>query len=151
MKYPDRPTEAKSQEPRAGVSAAIFLGDAVLLVQRAKAPFAGLWSLPGGGIAWGEEARAAALREVREETGLAVEILGVADVHDVFVKGADGLVVAHFVLPVFYGRAGAGTPTPGDDARAACFVPLGCLQDYALTEGAEPIIRRAANLLRTCS
>lgn len=46
----------------------------VLLVQRAHEPGRGLWAVPGGRLEAGEDARAAAAREVREETGLEVEI-----------------------------------------------------------------------------
>lgn len=46
----------------------------VLLVRRATEPGRGLWSLPGGRVEPGEDARACALREVREETGLRVAI-----------------------------------------------------------------------------
>ena len=46
----------------------------VLLVRRANQPGYGLWSVPGGYVDRGEVVEEAAAREVREETGLAVEI-----------------------------------------------------------------------------
>ena len=48
----------------------ILSGDSVLLVRVWHGP--GSWSLPGGGLKKGETARAAAVREVAEETGLRV-------------------------------------------------------------------------------
>ena len=48
----------------------IMSGDHVLLVRVWHGP--GSWSLPGGGLKKGETARAAAVREVAEETGLQV-------------------------------------------------------------------------------
>ena len=45
----------------------------LLLIKRGHSPGAGLWSLPGGRIEPGETDAEALVREVREETGLAVE------------------------------------------------------------------------------
>jgi ADP-ribose pyrophosphatase YjhB (NUDIX family) len=44
----------------------------VLLIQRNRAPSEGLWTLPGGRLETGETAEACAIREIREELGLAV-------------------------------------------------------------------------------
>jgi 8-oxo-dGTP diphosphatase len=48
----------------------------VLLIRRGTPPRLGEWSLPGGRIEWGEPVKAAALRELREETGVEAEITG---------------------------------------------------------------------------
>ena len=69
--------------PKCAASIAVFRGNEVLLVERAKPPRAGLWSLPGGHIEPGETASAAAAREVLEETGIAATIAGLLDVQDV--------------------------------------------------------------------
>jgi 8-oxo-dGTP diphosphatase len=55
---------------------------AVLLIQRARDPFAGSWALPGGFVEAGERVREAAARELAEETSIdagALELLGVYD------------------------------------------------------------------------
>jgi ADP-ribose pyrophosphatase YjhB (NUDIX family) len=120
----------------------------VLLVERSKPPLCGLWSLPGGHVEPGETAGAAAEREIREETGLDVEILGLADVHDVILRDAHGAISAHYVLSVFYGRWLSGEPLAASDSRDARFVPLAELDGYALTDGARRLIDRAAGLFR---
>ena len=74
--------------PRSGVSAIVFRAREVLLVERGSGALKGRWSLPGGHIEAGERARAAALREVREETGVAAEIAGLVDVHEVILRTA---------------------------------------------------------------
>jgi 8-oxo-dGTP diphosphatase len=137
--------------PRAAASATIFRGESVLLVEHGGRSRSGMWSLPGGHIEPGETARAAAAREVREETGLSVEILGLADVHDVILRDAQGELTAHYVLTVFYGRWLSGEPAAASDCRDARFVPLAELEDYALTDGARRLIDLGRALLRGSS
>lgn len=129
--------------PRAAASAAIFRGGCVLLVERGKPPVRGIWSLPGGHIEPGEAARTAALREIAEETGIAAEIVGLADTHDVIIRNAEGVLTAHYLLAVFYGRWVAGEPVAATDCADARFVPVEDVGTYALTEGAQRIIETA--------
>lgn len=110
--------------PRAAASACVFRGDAVLLVQRGKAPFAGRWSLPGGHIEPGERAMEAAIREVREETGVIATLREVAGVNDVILHDHAGQLTQHYVITVF-GGSGTGEPVAASDAMAAAFVPVG--------------------------
>ena len=134
--------------PRCGASAAIFRGDSVLLVERGKGALKGQWSLPGGHIEPGERARAAALREVREETGVEAEITGLVDIHEVLLAGAGGELTAHYLIAVFYGRWIAGEPVAGSDAAAARFVPVGEIEAYRLTQGASGLIQHAWQAIR---
>jgi 8-oxo-dGTP diphosphatase len=48
----------------------------ILLVKRGTVVFKGYWALPGGRVDVGESVEQAVIREVKEETGLDVEILG---------------------------------------------------------------------------
>ena len=140
--------------PRCAASAAIFRGPAVLLVQRGKGALQGRWSLPGGHIEPGEMAQAAAVREVREETGVEAELAGLVDVHDVILRQPDGSLLAHYLIAVFCGRWLSGEPRPGDDEIAARFVPVADLDDagrYHLTDGAAALITRAGAQLQAAS
>ncbi|HEY0600056.1 NUDIX hydrolase [Brevundimonas sp.] len=104
-------------------------GDEVLLIRRGRPPRQGEWSLPGGRIEPGERAVDAALRELREETGVEAEITGLLDVVDgVFPEAG-----RHYVLIDYAARWLSGEPLAGDDALEARFVPLvgaGALVDW---------------------
>ncbi len=133
--------------PRPGVSAVVFRDSQMLLVQRAKPPFENLWTLPGGHIHPGEEARAAAHRELLEETGIRADLKGVADVADVILHQDDGALERHYVLAVYYGRWLSGDAKPASDTRALRWVELAELGQLQLTDGAHRIILDAYDRL----
>ena len=132
--------------PRPAASAIIFRGESVLIVERGKGALPGTWSLPGGHIEPGEKARDAAARELFEETGLAVTLVGLVDVHDAIFRDGEGTLRAHYVLSVFWGRSEEGEPVAATDVRDARFVPVGDVDGYRMTPGAQDIIRRAYKL-----
>ena len=83
-------------------------GDAILLTRIAPGATAssdGMWTLPGGGIDFGEHPRDAALRELTEETGLSGEIVELADVDSWaghFVHPEDGVPTDFHAVRVIY-------------------------------------------------
>lgn len=139
----------KSHWPRVAASVAVIRDGSVLLVERGKGPRRGVWSLPGGHIEPGETARAAAARELDEETGIKAEIIGLIDVHDVILKKDDGEIAAHYLLTVFYGRWSAGEPVAASDVAAARFVPFAEVSGLTLTPGATSFIDRARALVES--
>ncbi len=122
-------------------------GDEVLLIRRGRPPRQGEWSLPGGRIEPGERAVDAALRELREETGIEAEIVGLVDVVDgVFPEAG-----RHYVLIDYAARWLSGEPVAGDDAAEARFAALA--EAEALVEWSETrrIIRAAAEKITASS
>lgn len=108
--------------PAAGVIC--LKGREVLLIRRGQPPRLGEWSLPGGRVEWGESARACALRELREETGVEAELLGLVDVVDGQFKVEGDQPARHYILIDYAARWLSGQPVGGDDASDARFFPL---------------------------
>lgn len=143
----DSTPETSPPWPRPAVSVAVFHDGKVLLAQRAKPPLTGVWSLPGGRVEPGEKARAAAGRELLEETGVTAELEGVADVADVILRHDDGSIRAHYVITAFYGVWTGGEPRPESDCMGVEWVAPEDLAGRHMTEGTAAIIERAAALL----
>jgi 8-oxo-dGTP diphosphatase len=137
--------------PRAAASAAIFRGGEVLIGRRGKSPRQDVWSLPGGHIEPGEAARVAALREVREETGVEARIIGLVDINDVIIRSDDEHLVAHYLLAIYFGTWIAGEPVAADDCVEARFVPVGDVGRFNTTARLGHFIERAhANWREAC-
>ncbi len=101
------------------VGAIVFKGPDVLLIKRGNAPLKGRWSIPGGKIEFGETLEAALRREVREETGIEVELVGLINVFEALPQeDRDG----HYLMVDYVARWASGDVVAGDDADAAEFV-----------------------------
>jgi 8-oxo-dGTP diphosphatase len=136
-----------ARQPIAAVGVVCLRGSEVLLIRRGKPPRQGEWSLPGGRIEWGETAAAAALRELREETGVEAALIGLVDVVDsILASRTSGDVWGHYVLIDYVARWISGDPVAGDDAAAAQFVPLADIETLGLWDETVRIIRAAAAL-----
>jgi ADP-ribose pyrophosphatase YjhB (NUDIX family) len=106
----------------------------VLLVRRGNEPGRGKWSLPGGRIRFGERSEEAALREMREETGLEVRLRRVVDVVDVFWQSERGELLEHFVIVDFEAEVIGGELRPADDALDARWFSPEELKGLEMTE-----------------
>ncbi|HET9924363.1 MAG TPA: NUDIX hydrolase [Methylomirabilota bacterium] len=141
--------------PRVGVGAVILDGDRVLLVKRGQPPSQGKWSIPGGLIHLGERIEDAVRREVLEECGVRVRLLGLCGVID-RVRLAPGDVVPpggpparvhyHYVIIDYAAAIEAGTPRAGSDAAEVRWVPVSEVERYDTTDGLADMVHRAAHL-----
>lgn len=113
--------------PIGAVGAVLLRGDSILLVKRGSPPALGRWSLPGGVIEPGERIGDAARRELREETGIDAEPLGVLWVLNNVVMDRGGRVKYHYVIVdvLFNPDSLKGEPKPGSDAVDLKWFPLG--------------------------
>ncbi len=133
--------------PMVAIGIAVLRPDAVLLVRRGRAPSLGQWSLPGGAQELGETVEAAARRELREETGLAIGPLTLVAHVDSIHRDIDGRVRFHYTILDFAALWIGGDPVAGDDVSALVWAPFDALADHALWPEAVRIIELARALL----
>lgn len=138
--YPERPI--------VGVGAVIVDAGKVVLVRRRYEPLAGQWSLPGGTLELGETLEAGAAREIREETGLHVEVGPLIEVFDRIMLDDERHVRYHFVLVDYLCRPVGGELQAGSDVDDAALVAPASLGPYNLTDKARAVIARALELDR---
>jgi 8-oxo-dGTP diphosphatase len=112
--YPDRPI--------VGVGAVVIQDGRVLVVRRATEPLKGEWSIPGGMLELGEKLREGIAREVREETGLEVDVGEVLDVFDSIFPDPEGRTQYHFVLIDYLCRPTGGELRASSDVSDAKWV-----------------------------
>lgn len=93
-----RPRRTYPEAPLVGVGAVVNADGKFLLIRRANEPGRGLWSIPGGLVEVGERIRDAVRREVKEETGIEVEVGRLIDVLENIVLDEDGRVKFHYIL-----------------------------------------------------
>ncbi len=94
--------------------------DKVVLVKRKNPPYKGWWALPGGIVEYGETVEEAVKREVKEETGLEVEIEKLVNVYSDPNRDPRG----HFISICFLCRRIGGTLEAATDAAEVSVFPL---------------------------
>ncbi|HWZ37546.1 MAG TPA: NUDIX hydrolase [Bradyrhizobium sp.] len=130
--------------PQLAVSAAIFRDGKVLLVRRARSPSKGLYSLPGGRVEFGETLHQALAREVDEETGLRIDIVGLAGWREVLPGGSGG---GHYVILSFAARWTSREPVLNDEHDDFKWLEPGAFGDLKLTGGLSEVVEAARKLV----
>jgi thiamine-phosphate pyrophosphorylase len=131
----------------AAVAAVVLRAGAVLLVKRGKEPDLGRWAFPGGSIEPGETAREAAVREVREETGVSVRVLDTVDVWDSLHPATPDSPGFHYCIAEFLAVPEKATPPRAQsDAQEARWVRLAEVSELAVSEAMKRILSRALAL-----
>jgi len=109
--YPD--------QPQVGVGVVVLGPAGILLIRRSKPPRKGQWSLPGGGQKLGETVEECARREVAEETGLDISLIGLVDVVNSIRFDKTERIQYHYTLIDFAATVDSGTLEAGSDADGA--------------------------------
>jgi 8-oxo-dGTP diphosphatase len=139
-------TDAPRRMTRVAAYALCVDGDRILLsriAQGATSSSDGMWTLPGGGVDFGEHPRDAAVRELEEETGLVGEVVELAEVDSWagrFVNPADGLDTDFHGIRIIYRVRVIGgelRDEVGGSSDTCAWVPRSELATLPLVELAE--------------
>jgi mutator protein MutT len=121
------------KQPLVGVGAVLVCSGNILLEKRKNEPGKGKWSIPGGVVELGEEAKQTVVREVREETNLTVEKPELMDVVDNVELDENGKVKYHFVIIDYLVQLKGGKLKASSDAAELRWVGLDDVENYVLT------------------
>ncbi len=141
------PSRQYPPRPVVGVGGVIVDDGRVVLIKRKYEPLAGQWSLPGGTLELGESLESGVARELREETGVEVEVGPVVEVFDRILLDTGGRVRYHFVLVDYLCRPLGGRLAAGSDVADAVLVEPTDLAGYRLTPKALAVIERALSMV----
>jgi ADP-ribose pyrophosphatase YjhB (NUDIX family) len=135
------------RRPQIGVGVVVWRGDEFLLIRRGKPPRYGQWSIPGGRQELGETTRETAVREIKEETDLEIDLVGLVDVYDAIRVDTNGSIASHFTLIDYTARWVSGDAVAGDDAIGVGWFTLDDLPELKLWKETEHVIRASRRLI----
>ena len=139
-------TDHSHTGPRLAVSAGIFRDGKILLVRRAREPAKGVYTFPGGRVEFGESLTEALTREIREETGLVIEIVGLIGTREALPPRTGGY--GHFVILPFAARWIANDVALNDELDDAKWLPpAAAVAGLPVTQGLDETIRGACAIM----
>jgi len=145
--YPDRPV--------VGVGGVVIENGRALLIKRGSEPLLGQWSIPGGTLEIGETLQEGVARELREETGLDVEVQDMIEVFDrIFTErgpkdpGDTARPKYHYVIVDYLCERRGGDAIAGSDVTDIAYATEEELGKFRLTSTAERVLRRAFSMHR---
>jgi 8-oxo-dGTP diphosphatase len=151
------------ERPIVGVGGVIIANERVLLARRGSEPMRGEWSIPGGALEVGESLAEGVMREMREETGLAVRVVELIEALDRILpeaaesspqgvgaeeKRARARPRYHFVILDYLCEIVEGEPRAGGDITELAFLREEDLPRYALTPAVIRVVGKAFAMAR---
>ncbi|PKU23252.1 NUDIX hydrolase [Telmatospirillum siberiense] len=130
---------APPPRPLIGVGAMVWKDGRFLLIRRGHAPRQGSWTLPGGRQELGESVEQAAVREILEETGVAIRVTDLLAVVDL-IDGADAEPRFHYTVIDVEAEWLSGEAVAGDDADAVAWADPRHLDDYRLSRAMQRVV-----------
>ena len=128
--------------PVVGVGGVVVHGGKVLLIRRGKPPLYGRWVVPGGTVELGEGLEQALVREMREETGLAVEPVELLTAFDRIEREGER-VVYHYVIVDYLCRYLSGEARAASDALDVAWAAPEELAGFDLPPKALEVVEQA--------
>jgi 8-oxo-dGTP diphosphatase len=110
------------------------------LVKRRNPPNEGKWALPGGLVELGETVQDAAVREIREETGLTVTIEGLLDVQTDLHRDRRSEIEFHYVLVDYLARPVSGRLRLNSESSDSGWFSVGQVGRLAMSPGTRAVL-----------
>ena len=135
------------EHPVVGVGAVVVRNGRALVVKRAHEPRKGEWSLPGGLLELGESLQDAVRREIKEETGLDIDVGPIIETFDRVHRDDYGRIRYHFVSVEFVCWASGGDAVAGSDADEVAWVTAGEIDHYGINAHAKAVIVKGLGII----
>ena len=119
----------------------VHRGRQVLLVMRKNPPNRGKWALPGGLVELGETVQDAAIREIKEETGLNVEIEGLLDVQTDLHMDGRVRIEYHYVLVDYLARPVSGRLRLNPESSDSGWFSRGQIRGLSMSRGTKAVLK----------
>ena len=148
INIPENENRFYLEYPFVGVGVVVWKENHFMLIQRAKPPRLGEWSIPGGRQMLGETTKDTAYREIQEETSIRIKMLGLIDVVDSIVTGEEGQIKYHATLIDYAALYVSGTPKAGDDAMGLGWFTLDQLPLLQIWEETSRIICESTKFIK---
>ena len=156
------------EHPMVGIGAVVIRNNRALLIRRGSEPLKGEWSIPGGMLEIGETIAEGVVRELHEETGLRVRLLGLIEVFErifhkeegkqmsadpvidgtAFTDENHGRPLYHFVILDYLCEAPEGEPHAGSDVTDLEWAAENDLGRFHLTPTATRVVKKAFTMAR---